>query len=109
MAKFIMIYKGQATDMPQMSSEQQQEVMEGWKAWMGNVGSALADVGSPFGGGISVIDDGSTGDVSPLTGYSIVEAGNLDEAKGLCEGHPFLSEGKGNFSIELYELMAVPF
>ena len=39
--------------------EQGAEVMAKWKAWMGKVGSALTDVGSPFGPGSSLIDDGS--------------------------------------------------
>ena len=44
-----------------------------------------------------------------LTGYSIVTAPDLETAAALTEGHPYLSEGKGDYSIELYELMPVPF
>jgi hypothetical protein len=109
MAKFIMIYKGQATDMSEMTPEQGAEVLAKWQAWMGKVGPALADVGSPFGPGTNLVDDGSTGPASATTGYSIVEAESLDAALKLADGHPYLSEGKGNFSMDIFELMPVPF
>jgi len=109
MAKFIMVYKGQATDMAAMSEEQQQGVLDKWKSWMGKVGSGLVDIGLPFGPSASVVDDGSTGNASSLSGYSIVEDSSLDAAKSMTNGHPYLSEGKGDFSIDLFELMPVPF
>lgn len=108
MAKFIMVYKGEATDMSDMSEEQRNAVMAKWGAWMEKTGGALADIGSPFGPGASLVDDGTEGKAAALTGYSIVEAADLAAAKKLTAGHPYLSEGKGNYSIELYELMPVP-
>ena len=109
MSKYIMIYKGEATDTADMSEEDAAAVLAKWGAWMEKVGPALSDVGSPFGPGTSVVDDGSTGAAISLTGYSIVEADDLAGAQALTEGHPYLSEGEGNFSIELFELMPVPF
>lgn len=105
----MMIYKGQATDMADMSEEESQAVLAKWGEWMGRVGDSLTDVGSPFGPGASVVDDGSERNAVGLTGYSIVEANSLEEAKGMTEGHPYLSEGKGNYSVEVFELMPVPF
>lgn len=109
MPKYMMIYKGEATDMSQMTPEQAAEVLEKWQTWMGKVGQSLSDVGSPFGPGVSVVDDGSTGDAISLTGYSIVEADDLGAAQALTDGHPYLSEGQGNFSVELFELLPTPF
>lgn len=109
MARFIMVYKGEATDVADMSPDDAQALMAAWGTWMGKVGSALDDVGSPFGPGASLVDDGSVGAAAALTGYSIVEAADLESARQLADGHPYLSEGKGNYSIELYELMPVPF
>lgn len=109
MAKYILIYKGEATDTADMSEEQAAEVMAKWGAWMGKVGGALADIGTPFGPGVSLVDDGSTGKPVSLTGYSIVEADDLDGARALADGHPYLSEGQGNFAIDIFELMPVPF
>jgi len=76
---------------------------------MESVGSALTDVGTPFGPGSSVVDDGSAGDSEALTGYSIVEADDIESARALTQGHPYLSEGKGNYAIQVHELMPVPF
>jgi hypothetical protein len=109
MSQFIMVYKGQATDMSEMTEEQGKAVTEKWQSWMGKVGSGLVDIGSPFGQGTSVVDNGTSGTAASLTGYSIVEAASLEAAKGMTAGHPYLSEGKGDFSIELFELMPVPF
>jgi hypothetical protein len=109
MSKYIMIYKGEATDTADMTEEQAGEVMAEWGAWMGKVGNALVDIGSPLGEGISVIDDGSTATPVSLSGYSIVEADSLSAARDLASGHPYLSEGAGNFAIEIFEMMPVPF
>jgi hypothetical protein len=104
-----MVYKGEATDMSEMTPEQGAEVMAKWGAWMQTVGGALVDIGSPFGPGRSVVDDGSNGVPASLTGYSIVAADNLEAAAALTKGHPYLSEGKGNYSIEVFEMLPVPF
>ena len=109
MSRYIMIYKGEATDTADMTEEQAGEVMAKWGAWMGAVASALVDVGAPFGEGISVVDDGSTASPVSLSGYSIVEADSLSEARNLANGHPYLSEGAGNFAIEIFEMTPVPF
>jgi len=108
MSKFILVYKGPATDMENMSEEQSKGVMDAWKQWMGNVGTALVDVGQPMANSVSLVDDGSLDKAVELNGYSIVEAENLEGAKALTNGHPFLSEGKGNFAIDIFELLPVP-
>jgi hypothetical protein len=107
MPRYMMVYKGDATAMADMTQEQSQDVMEKWAAWMGIVGEALADIGTPFGVGTSVVDDGSSGTAASLTGYSIIEADDMSGAIALADGHPFLSEGLGNFAIDIYELMPV--
>jgi len=109
MSRFMMIYKGEATDMSDMTEEQAAGVMAKWAAWMEKVGPALADIGTPFGPGASVVDDGSSGTSASLTGYSIVEADSLDAATALADGHPYLSEGQGNYAVDIFELMPVPF
>jgi hypothetical protein len=109
MARFMMVYKGDATDVSVMTQEQSDAVMAAWGAWMEKVGPALTDVGTPFGAGSSIVDDGSSGRALSLTGYSIVDADDMDAAQALAEGHPYLSEGKGAFAVDLFELMPVPF
>jgi hypothetical protein len=108
MPKFMLLYKGQATDMSKMTEEQQKAVMDKWGAWMGKVGTALADIGAPLGQATSVVDNGSAGTPAAVSGYSIVEADNLEAAKALTNGHPFLSDNDGNYAIDIYEMMPVP-
>jgi hypothetical protein len=109
MPKFMLVYKGEATDMSEMTPEQGAEVMAKWGAWMETVGSALDDVGAPFGPGASVVDDGTSGAATAASGYSIVEAEDIAAAQALTAGHPYLSEGKGKFAIDIFELLPVPF
>lgn len=108
MKKFILLYKGPATPMEQMTPELTQKTMAGWKTWMDKVGSALVDMGSPMENGKSVVDNGSTGQAIDLNGYSIIQADNLDAALQLVDGHPFLSDGQGRFSVEVFELLPMP-
>ena len=104
MAKYILLYKGAATDMSAMTPEQVQEEMGRWMAWYGGLGESVTDMGAPFGQGGSVVDDGSAGTPSALTGYSILEADSLDAAKAMTNGHPYIREGNGNYAIDVFEL-----
>ena len=61
MSRFMMIYKGDATDMSEMTPEYAAKVMAAWAAWVERIGPALADIGTPFGPATSVVDDGSAG------------------------------------------------
>ena len=98
MSKFIYLYKGPTTEMSE-------ETGAAWGAWMGKVGSALADPGMPFGGGTVVVDNGSSAKNSNFTGYSIVEAADLAGAKALSEGQPWLTGKNGQCSVEIFELV----
>ena len=108
MPNYMIVYKGEATDPSQMSEEDAAAVMEKWGAWMQKVGPSLVDIGTPLGGGPSVVDDGSSGTATSLSGYSVVQADDMDGAAALVDGHPYLSEGKGNFAIDIYEMLPVP-
>ena len=109
MADYMLIYKGEATDMADMTPEQGAEVMAKWMAWMEKVGDGLKDIGSPFGPGSSLVDDGTSGTASSLTGFSIVSADSMEAARGLADGHPYLSDNDGKYAIDIFELMPVPF
>jgi hypothetical protein len=108
MSKFILLYNGPATPPEQMDKELVQKIMGNWKTWMEKLGPAMVDMGQPMANGKSVVDDGSEGQPLLLTGYSIIEAANMDEAVKLVDGHPFLSDKTGKFSVEVFELMPVP-
>jgi len=105
---YMLLYNGPATDMEDMAPEEMQAVMQKWQAWMEGVGDALTDMGAPTANGVAVVDDGSEGTPTQLNGYSIVQAEDIDAAKALVDGHPFLSAGTGDFSVEIHELMPIP-
>ncbi len=105
MSKYLLLYRGPATPMEDFTPEQSAEQMRAWGEWMGKVGSAMVDGGAPFGARATVSDDGTSPAPSDQNGYTIVEAGSLDGARALTDGHPFLSEGKGRFTIEIFELV----
>jgi hypothetical protein len=104
-SKYLLLYRGPATPMEDFTPEQSAEQMRAWGEWMGKVGSAMVDGGAPFGARATVSDDGTSPAPSDQNGYTIVEAGSLDGARALTDGHPFLSEGKGRFTIEIFELV----
>jgi hypothetical protein len=105
MSKYLLLYRGPATEMSSFTPQQQEEQMKAWGDWMGRVGSSLVDGGAPFGARASVADNGSEGAPSDQNGYTIVQADSLAAAKDLTKGHPFLSESNGRFSIEIFELV----
>lgn len=105
MSKYIYLYRGPATPMDNLTEQQRGEQMEAWGQWITRLGPSLADVGTPFGARTAIADDGSNAAPGDLNGYSIVEADSLAAAKALADKHPFLSEGKGRFSVEVFELV----
>ena len=107
MAKFIYLYRGLATPVSDRTPEQDAERMAAFGAWMEKVGTALADVGSPFGSSASVRDDGTEGTAGDLIGYTIVEADDLAAAKALTNGLPFLSGSDGKCAVEIFELLSM--
>jgi YCII-related domain-containing protein len=105
MAKFMYLYPGPATSVSGLTPEQGAERMAAFAAWMEQAGPAHANVGSPFGASASVRDDGTEAAAGELTGYTIVEAGNLAAAKALTDGLPFLSGSAGTCAVEIFELL----
>ena len=103
MAKYVLAYRGGS--MAETEAEQQ-KVMEQWMNWFGSLGSSVVDGGSPFGPAATVASDGSTssGGSAALTGYSIIEATNLDDASSKAKGCPVLSSGG---TIDVYEAMPI--
>ena len=102
MAKYIFAYHG--GKKPE-SEEAMQEMMARWQAWIGNHGDAMTDPGNPVGmsktvSSGSVADDGGS---NPLSGYSMVEADDMDAALAIAKGCPHVDHG----TIEVAEIMEV--
>ncbi len=101
MPNYIIAYHG--GEKPE-SPEEGAKHMAKWKAWVGGLGDAVVNPGTPLGkpktvssGGVS--DDGGS---NPLLGFSIVKADSMDAALEMAKECPFL-EGGG--TIEVAEVM----
>lgn len=99
MTKFVLAYTGGSA--PE-TKEEQDEVMSAWMGWFGQLGAAVVDGGAPFGPAVTIRGGGQTSDggSSSLTGYSIVEAGDLAAATEMGKGCPVLASGG---AVEVYE------
>jgi hypothetical protein len=97
MSKFVFLYKGHWP-------EPTPEVTEAWSSWFAEIGESIVDSGNPFGAGREVSHGQST-EVPPgaqsITGYTIVNADNMDEAEKLLANCPIVT------SVLVYEAMAM--
>ena len=105
MSKYLYLYRGPATRMEDFTAEQGEAQMKAWTTWIEVNKSAFVDVGNPVEPRASVRDDGTDAEPSDQNGYSIVEAESLEQARELLKNHPFLSEGKGRFAVEIFEIV----
>ena len=103
MPKYVLVYKGGG--VPEGEAEQQ-KVMAAWGAWYGQLGAAVADGGNPFGpsAGISTSGDVTEGAPSGLSGYTIINAENLQATTEMAKGCRVRDSGG---SIEVYETLAI--
>lgn len=78
---------------------------EEWGKWFGQLGDKLVDGGNPFGDDGQAVDKNGVMPVKdmPATGYSIVNADNMDEATEMSKGCPLLSANKG--AVCVYEAL----
>lgn len=98
MPKFMFAYHGGG--MPE-TEEEGKRVMAAWMSWMEDCGKAMVDGGNPVGMSSTLTSDGlrEGGGANPLSGYSIVEAENIEAAAELGKGCPILEGGKGSIEI----------
>ena len=100
MAKYLFVYHG--GENPE-NEQEVAEVLDAWGTWLGSMGAAVIDGGNPVGKSTTVNPDGTTtdnGGANPASGYSLIEASDLDDAVAKAKGCPIL---QANGSIELAE------
>ena len=103
MAKYLFVYHGGGKGPT--TPDEIKAVMDAWGAWFGSMGAAVVDGGNPVGLSSTVKPDGSLasgGGANPVSGYSLIEAANLDDAHKKARGCPILSAGG---SIEIAEVI----
>ena len=77
------------------------EIMEAWKAWFGSIADRTLENGGFHGAAKEISDDGSKDlvmNADCITGYSIINAVNIDEAENIAKQNPFIK------SIRVYEI-----
>ena len=100
MAKYLLVYHG---GKKPDSEEEVAEVMNAWGEWFGSMGAAVVDGGNPVGISSTINADGSVssdGGANPASGYSLIEASDVEDAISKAQGCPILKSGG---SVELAE------
>lgn len=103
MPKYLLAYHHNTNDpgpMPESEAEVA-ELMAAWDAWFTDIGDGLVDGGNPVAFAKTVASDGSVSDgggVNALTGYSLVEAPDIDAAVEIAKGCPLL-HSDGNVEV----------
>lgn len=101
MPDYIIAYHG--GNKPE-SPEEGEKNMAKWKAWVEDLGDAVVNPGTPLGKSKTVSSSGVTDDggPNPLSGFSMVKAGSMDEALEMAKACPFLETGG---TLEVAEVM----
>ena len=104
MPNYIIAYLGEAKkpDSPEAGKAQ----MAKWKAWVGSLGDAVVNPGSPMGKSNIVTADGISSDdrTDGMTGFSIVSADNLEIALEMAQACPYIEAGGTLQVAELIEM-----
>jgi hypothetical protein len=105
MMKFMVLYMAPVAAEVQMnvSPEEMKKGMEPWMAWYKKCGKAIVDMGTPLGKGTSFSKKGSSKSQTQVTGYSIIQAKDIEAVKAMLTDHPHLMMPKA--SIEVLEMM----
>jgi hypothetical protein len=107
MKKFMLLYLAPASAVEQMMAtttpEEMKKGMEPWMAWYAKHGNAIVDAGTPLVNGIHFHKTESSKTKSPVSGYSIVQAEDMDTVKRMVSDHPHYMMPEG--SIEVFEMM----
>ena len=87
----IAYYGGKEPESPEEGAKH----MAKWQAWVGGLGDAMVNPGTPLGksktvSSAGVSDDGGS---NPLMGFSIVKADSMDAALEIAKRCPFLEMG----------------
>tara|TARA_R110002072_G_scaffold272272_3_gene432411 strand:- start:151 stop:462 length:312 start_codon:yes stop_codon:yes gene_type:complete len=92
MSNYIIAYHGGRN--PE-GPEEATKHMAKWKAWIGGLGDAVVNPGTPLGKSKIVSSNGVSDDggSNALTGFSIVKADSMDAALEMAKACPYLDIG----------------
>ncbi|MFC4668036.1 hypothetical protein ACFO5X_05670 [Seohaeicola nanhaiensis] len=98
MPKFLFVYHGGKRPETQAEIDR---AMAAWGTWMSDNAKALVDAGNPVGmsrtvSAAGVADDGGA---NPASGYSLVEAADIDAACAIAAANPMVMDGSGSVEV----------
>ena len=100
MSTYIIAYHGgKQPESPEVAANGKAK----WQAWVGGLGSAVVNPGTPLGKS-KIVSSAGVSDYSGadrLTGFSMVKADNIDAALEMAKACPFLEMG----TLEVAEVM----
>ena len=105
MKKFMILYMAPVTAEAQMnvSPEDMKKGMEPWNAWFKKCDKTIVDMGAPLGKGMHFTKRASSKGKTEITGYTIVQAEDVEGVKAIIAGHPHFMLPKA--TIEVLEIM----
>ncbi len=105
MKKFMILYMAPVNveAMMNRSPEEMKKGMEPWMAWYKKCGKAIVDMGAALGKGTCYDKKGSSKGQTQVTGYTIVQAKDMDAVKAIVADHPHLMMQKA--TIEVFEII----
>jgi|SRR5271165_3801712 len=114
MKKYLVLYQSEgalsgvsvAEMFARSTPEQMKAGMAAWQAWHQKTGGAVVDLGAPLDKSTTLAGGSSASSKTAITGYTILQAGSMDEAVSLMNEHPHF-HGPGS-SIQILECVPMP-
>ena len=97
MANYIFAFHGGG---PSKTPEESARVTANWIAWLNGLGDAMVNPGAPCGMSktVSGSDVADGGGANPLSGFTLIQAPDMDAAVALTKGCPIFEAG-GNVEV----------
>lgn len=108
MKKYLVVYYAPPEAMAKMATATDEEKaagMKAWEEWLGAQGDGVVDFGAPImmGQGTGDGENWSNSNKN-VSGYGLVQAGSMDDAKAMFENHPHIG-WHPEATIGVYECM----
>jgi hypothetical protein len=102
MNKYLLVFYGGKMETDPKKVEKS---MAEWNKWYAGMGKAVVDGGNPTIPGKIISKSGVKGiGASPVTGYSILQAGDLDGAVAMAKSCPIIPDGG---QVAVYPIMSM--
>ena len=114
MSKYLVLYRSEGalsgisvSEMLAVATPKQIAAgMAAWQAWHKKSGGAVVDLGTPLDKSTTVTAGSAAPGKTTVTGYSVLQAGSMEEAVSLMKDHPhFRMPGS---SAEILECVPMP-